>query len=61
MAGHNLVNANTGRPFEAGELADLRSKAHVVYAANMCLFEDEADALTALGAVPMSSLALVHG
>jgi hypothetical protein len=50
------VNAYTGNWIEQSELAELRTKAHVVYAANGHLFEDEADALVALGAVPLASL-----
>jgi hypothetical protein len=50
------MNTYTGSWLEPNELAELRSKAHVVYAANAHLFEDEADALVALGAAPLSSL-----
>jgi hypothetical protein len=51
---HNYwVNTITGEPLKASELADLRAKAHLLYAANVHIFEDEADALTALGAVPL--------
>jgi threonine aldolase len=56
MAATFWVNAFTGNTLEVCELADLRSKARVVYAANGHIFEDEADALTALGAVPFFSL-----
>ena len=56
MAGTFWVNSFTGNTLEVCELADLRSKAKAVYAANGHIFEDEADALTALGAVPAWSL-----
>jgi hypothetical protein len=52
MAGTCWMNSFTGKPFEAAELRDLRTKAHAVYMTNGHIFEDEADALTALGAVP---------
>jgi len=55
MAGTLWVNIS-GNTLEVCELADLRSKAKAVYAANGHIFEDEADALTALGAVPALSL-----
>jgi hypothetical protein len=51
------MDVYTGHRLEPYELADLRIKAHAVYAANGHIFEDEADALVALGAVPLSSLA----
>ncbi len=51
---HNYwVNTITGERLRASELADLQAKAHLLYAANVHIFEDEADALTALGAVPL--------
>jgi hypothetical protein len=50
------LNTITDRALDAAGLADLRSKACVVYAANVHIFEDEADALTALGAVPVHRL-----
>jgi hypothetical protein len=56
MARTLWLNTITGNRFEACELADLRSKAHDLYAVNGHIFEDEADALTALGAVPYSAL-----
>ena len=57
MAETRWVNAITGNTLHADELADLRSRARAAYAANTHIFEDEADALTALGAVP----ACAHG
>jgi hypothetical protein len=56
MAATFWVDTITGRALDARELADLRGKANVVYAANTHIFEDEADALTALGAVPVHPL-----
>ena len=56
MARTLWVNAYTGNWMEQNELAKMRTKAHLVYAANAHLFEDEADALVALGAVPLVSL-----
>jgi hypothetical protein len=57
MARTLWINAYTGNRLDPSELADLRNKAHMVYAANGHLFEDEADALVALGAMPLFSLA----
>ena len=56
MARTLWVNAYTGNWIEQNELAEMRTKAHLVYAANAHLFEDEADALVALGAVPLVNL-----
>ena len=46
-------NDITGERLDADELARLRAKAHVLYEANVHIFEDELDALAALGAVPV--------
>ncbi len=43
-----------GVRLDADELRRLRRQAHIVYLRNTHIFEDEADALTALGAVPIS-------
>jgi hypothetical protein len=56
MAGALWMNSLTGNPLDAAELADLRTKAHAVYEANGHIFEDEADAMTALGVVPVLRL-----
>jgi hypothetical protein len=56
MARTLWVNAYTGNWLDQSELAALRTKAHAVYAANSHLFEDEADALVALGAMPLYSV-----
>jgi hypothetical protein len=36
-----------------------QARAHVTYEANVHIFEDEAEALTALGVVPLSALEIV--
>ena len=41
-------NDITGERLDADELARLRAKAHVLYEANVHIFEDELDALAAL-------------
>jgi hypothetical protein len=46
-----------GLPIEADELQRLRRRAHDLYLRNGHIFEDEADALAALGAVPMLAAA----
>ena len=43
-----------GLPIDADELQRLRRRAHDLYLRNGHIFEDEADALAALGAVPCS-------
>ena len=50
------VDSTTGEALQRCQLAELQHKAHMLYAANGHIFEDEADALTALGAVPAWSL-----
>jgi hypothetical protein len=50
------VNTITGERLDRDELEVLRVKAHRAYEANSHIFEDEYDALTAFGAVPMSRL-----
>lgn len=47
------VDDATGRRLDEEELRAYRQRAHVVYLANAHIFEDEADALTALGVVPL--------
>jgi hypothetical protein len=53
MARKLWIDATTGDALDAAALAELRDKAHVVYLANGHIFEDEDDALAALGAVPL--------
>jgi hypothetical protein len=50
------VNTITGERLDRDALDVLRRKAHRAYEANAHLFEDEYDALTAFGAVPLSRL-----
>jgi hypothetical protein len=50
------LNAITGDMLDAAELAELRSKAHGIYAANGHIFEDEVEVLAALGALPIGRL-----
>jgi hypothetical protein len=50
------VNEITGERLDRDTLAALRAKAHRAYEANTHIFEDEFDALTALGVVPLSAL-----
>ena len=46
------IDEITGASIDADQLSWLRRKAHLVYLRNSHIFEDEADALAALGAVP---------
>jgi hypothetical protein len=50
------VNTITGERLDRDALDDLRHKAHRAYEANSHIFEDEYEALTALGAVPLNRL-----
>ncbi len=50
------IDSLTGRLLDASELAGRRRQAHQVYEANAHIFEDELDALCALGVVPASFL-----
>jgi len=50
------INVLTGQPLDRLELSDLRFRARAVYAANTHIFEDEAEALSALGVVPLLQL-----
>jgi hypothetical protein len=50
------LDARTGRCLGRSELCTLRQRARVLYAANTHIFEDEAEALTALGAVRLLDL-----
>jgi hypothetical protein len=50
------MNTITGERLDRDALEDLRIKAHWAYEKNSHIFEDEYEALTALGAVPMSRL-----
>ncbi len=50
------VNTITGERLDRVTLDALRAKAHRTYEANTHIFEDEFEALTALGAVPLRQL-----
>lgn len=52
------VNTFTGERLDRDALDALRAKAHRTYESHTHLFEDEYDALTALGAVPLNRLTL---
>ena len=43
----------TGGRLDREELVQFRARAHRLYEANMHIFEDELDALSALGVVPL--------
>jgi len=47
------MNTITGERLDRATLDGMRNKAHDLYAANTHIFEDELEALNALGAVPM--------
>jgi hypothetical protein len=49
MALNLWINTITGRRLDRTELSQLRQHAHVLYEANTHIFEDERDALRALG------------
>jgi hypothetical protein len=50
------VNTITGERLDREALDNLRHKARHAYEANSHIFEDEYEALTALGAVPLNRL-----
>lgn len=50
------VNTITGERLDRDALNDVRQKAHRAYEANAHIFEDEHDALIALGVVPLNRL-----
>ena len=50
------VNTITGERLDRVTLDGMRVKAHSFYEANTHIFEDELEALNALGAVPMHAL-----
>jgi hypothetical protein len=43
------TDSTTGERFDARQLKELRERAHRLYEANTHIFEDELDALSALG------------
>ena len=50
-------NTITGERLDRGELTQYQLRAHRLYEANQHIFEDELDALAALGVVPVLSAA----
>ena len=56
MATTLWINTTTGRRLDQGELARLRRHARHVYEVNCHIFEDEVDALAAMGVVPLAGL-----
>lgn len=52
------VNTITGERLDRVTLEGMRVKAHDLYEANTHIFEDELEALNALGAVPLLKLDL---
>jgi hypothetical protein len=50
------VNTITGERLDRVTLDEMRAQAHRTYEANTHIFEDEFEALTALGAVPLRQL-----
>ncbi|MBA3400305.1 MAG: hypothetical protein H0U01_10115 [Acidimicrobiia bacterium] len=53
------INTITGEQLDRSSLDELRAKAHRAYEANLHIFEDEAEALTAFGVVPIRTLAAI--
>ncbi len=51
MVRTTLCDPETGRWLVGDRLAEYRRQAHLLYEANSHIFEDELDALTALGVV----------
>ena len=57
MAPTMWSNTITGERLDRGELTRYQLHAHRLYEANQHIFEDELDALAALGVVPVLSAA----
>jgi hypothetical protein len=49
------VDSSSGERLDHGRLCEWRRRARALYAVNSHIFEDELDALTALGVVPFVS------
>jgi hypothetical protein len=47
------TDETTGRTLDRGELTELHRRARALFEANRHIFEDEMEALSALGAVPL--------
>ena len=58
MATTQWVNLITGERLDRAALAELGRRAHRIYEANTHLFEDEREALTALGVATLAELDL---
>jgi len=54
------VDTNTGERLDRNALDDLRHKAHELFEANGAIFEDELEALNALGVVSSLQLESFH-
>jgi hypothetical protein len=50
------IDDNTGQRLSQAALRHMRQKARRAYRANTHIFEDETEALTALGVIPMPQL-----
>jgi len=50
------TNVITGKRLDRDELNQLRDRAHQLYEVNSNIFEDELDALSALGVVPLLAM-----
>jgi hypothetical protein len=50
------INATTGRALDRRQLDAWRQRARALYRANSHIFEDEVDALSALGVIPAGEL-----
>jgi hypothetical protein len=56
MAATWWTSSTTGARLDDVQLSELRARAHRLFEANPHIFEDELDALCALGAVPLPDL-----
>ena len=54
------TNVISEKRLDTDELAAFRARAHRLYEANLSLFEDESEALSALGVVSVFDAAAVH-
>jgi hypothetical protein len=50
------IDDHTGQRLDRGTLATMWARAHALYEVNTHIFEDELEALSALGVVPMKDL-----
>jgi hypothetical protein len=56
MALTRWTNSRTGERLDGRELSELRDRAHRLYEANTHIFEDEFEALGALGVMPVAGI-----